>query len=83
MEARSVINSKDEVCGTLAGGISLTKLGMLRLVLLHQLLRHEEPWRETRKQSESFEKSKKMLLSSEVLVHLDPKLEIRGASDAF
>ena len=49
---------------------------------LYQLLRHKECWHWTRKQSISFERSKKLLVSLQVLVHFDPKLNIKVACDA-
>jgi len=52
------------------------------LAPLYQLLKHKQPWCWTKKQSESFEKSKQLLVSSQVLVHFDPRLEIRVACDA-
>ncbi len=46
-------------------------------------LRKEDPyaWHWMAKQDECFDKSKKLLLSSQVLAHFDPSLEIRVACD--
>ena len=52
------------------------------LAPLYLLLREKEPWRWTYKQDQAFNHSKKLLLSSQVLVHFDPQLEIRLACDA-
>ena len=52
------------------------------LAPLHKLLKHSEPWCWTKEQSQAFNKSKELILSSQVLVHFDPKLEIRLACDA-
>ena len=49
---------------------------------LYKLLRHDEPWQWTKKTEESFNQSKKLLMSSQLLVHFDPTLEIRVACDA-
>ena len=49
---------------------------------LYQLLRHKECWHWMGKQNISFERSKELLVSSQVLVHFDPKLDIRVAYDA-
>ena len=52
------------------------------LAPLYKLLKHSEPWRWAKEQSQAFDKSKALILSSQVLVHFDPKLEIRLACDA-
>ena len=52
------------------------------LAPLYKLLKHREPWHWTNKQKQAFENSKKLLLSSQVLVHFDPSLEIHLACDA-
>ena len=52
------------------------------LAPLYKLLKHGEPWHWTSKQTKAFEQSKKLLLSSQVLVHFDSALEIRLACDA-
>ena len=49
---------------------------------LYKLLKHSEPWSWTTEQHKAFTQSKELLLSSQVLVHFDPKLEIRLACDA-
>ena len=46
------------------------------LAPLYYLLKKDEPWHWTSNQSKAFEHSKKLLLSSQVLVHFDPSLEI-------
>jgi len=51
------------------------------LAPLYKLLRHEEPWNWTSEQEKHLQ-SKELLLSSQVLVHFDPKLPIRLACDA-
>lgn len=48
------------------------------LAPLYKLLKWEESWT----WEEAFQKSKDLLLSSEVLVHFDPELEIWVACDA-
>lgn len=40
------------------------------------LLKHKLPWIWKKSQAEAFEKSKKLLLSSQVLIHFDPDREI-------
>ena len=45
-------------------------------------LRKDEQWHWGQKQKVAFGESKKLLLSSQVLVHFDPNLEIRVACDA-
>ena len=49
---------------------------------LYKLLKHDEPWKWTEGQSQAFKQSKELILSSQVLVHFDPKLPIRLACDA-
>ena len=51
------------------------------LAPLYKLLKHE-PWHWKTQQKRAFERSKKLLLSSRLLVHFDPSLEIRLACDA-
>ena len=51
------------------------------LAPLYQLLKRSVPWQWTVKQ-QVFDKSKELLASSQVLVHFDPKLQIRLACDA-
>ena len=46
------------------------------------LLKHNEPWHWTSRQKKAFERSKELLLSSQLLVHFDPNLEIHLACDA-
>ena len=52
------------------------------LAPLHKLLKHNEPWHWTSRQKKAFERSKELLLSSQLLVHFDPNLEIHLACDA-
>ena len=52
------------------------------LAPLNQLLKCSVPWQWTVKQQQVFDKSKELLASSQVLVHFDPKLQIRLACDA-
>ena len=52
------------------------------LAPLNQLLRHQEPWCWTDEQEKAFKESKELLLSSQVLAHFDPSLEIIVACDA-
>ena len=54
----------------------------LELTPLYKLLKHNEPWHWTSRQKKAFERSKKLLLSSQLLVHFDPNLEIHLACDA-
>lgn len=49
---------------------------------LYQLLKQREHWRWTQKQERAFKRSKELLLSSQILVHFDPSLEIHLACDA-
>ena len=53
------------------------------LAPLYKLLRRDVPWCWTSEQEKAFERSKELLLSSQVLVHFDPKLPIKLACDAF
>ena len=52
------------------------------LAPLYQLLSADVSWHWGREQSQAFQKSKDLLLSSQVLVHFDPNLEIVLACDA-
>ena len=52
------------------------------LAPLYQLLQRDRKWHWTQVHTKTFEQSKKLLLSSQVLVHFDPRLEIRLACDA-
>ena len=52
------------------------------LAPLYKLLKHNEPWHWKTQQKRAFERSKNLLLSSQLLVHFDPSLEIRLACDA-
>ena len=52
------------------------------LAPLYKLLKRDEPWRWTDEQRQAFAKSNELLLSSQVLVHFNPKLPIRLACDA-
>ena len=52
------------------------------LAPLYGLLQRYRKWQWTRAHTRTFEQSKKLLLSSQVLVHFDPCLEIRLACDA-
>ena len=53
------------------------------LAPLYKLLRHKEPWQWTKETEEAFNQSKQLLLSSQLLVHFNPTLEIRVACDAL
>lgn len=59
----------------------LPNLSMV-LASLYQLLRADVSWYWGREQSEVFQKSKDLLLSSQALIHFDPSLEIVLACDA-
>ena len=52
------------------------------LAPLYQLLRHNQPWKWKTQQNKAFQQSKELLLSSQILVHFDPSLEICLACDA-
>ena len=52
------------------------------LAPLYQLLRKDQPWMWKQPQVRAFKESKDLLLSSQVLVHFDPNLEICLACDA-
>ena len=52
------------------------------LAPLYRLLKHREPWRWTGEQERAFRRSKELMMSSQLLVHFDPSLEIRLACDA-
>ena len=52
------------------------------LAPLYKLLRQSVPWQWNTEQQEAFKRSKKLLTSSKLLVHFDPKLEIILACDA-
>jgi len=52
------------------------------LAPLYRLLRKSEPWKWSKEQESAFIKAKEQLVSSQVLVHFDPKFEIRLACDA-
>ena len=52
------------------------------LAPLYQLLKHKQPWKWKEAQNKSFENSKQLLLSSQVLVYFDPSLDICLACDA-
>ena len=49
---------------------------------MHALLHQGTEWRWGKKEQESFQQSKNLLLSSKVLVHFDPKLPVVLACDA-
>ena len=49
---------------------------------LYELLRKGVDWRWKEEEEEAFEASKRLILSSEVLMHFDPKLPIVLACDA-
>ena len=51
------------------------------LAPLYQLLRNGEQWCWSRKHESAFEKAKEQLVSSQVLAHFDPDVEIRLACD--
>ena len=52
------------------------------LAPLHKLLKHSTPWQWKTEQQDAFDNSKKLLTSSQLLVHFDPELEIILACDA-
>ena len=52
------------------------------LAPLYQLLRKDQPWMWKQPQVRAFKEPKNLLLSSQVLVHFDPNLEICLACDA-
>jgi len=52
------------------------------LAPFHKLLRQSEPWQGKKPQDKAFAESKKLLLSSQVLVYFDPTLEIQLVCDA-
>lgn len=52
------------------------------LAPLHKLLRSEIPWKWGKEQQESFEKSKQLIMSADVLVHYSPDQEIVLQCDA-
>ena len=52
------------------------------LAPLYKLLKHNERWKWTEHQEKAFTESKSLLLSSQLLVHFDPSLEITLACDA-
>jgi len=52
------------------------------LAPLYKLLKRQEPWKWLAEQEKAFERSKELMMSSQLLVHFDPKLEIRLACDA-
>ena len=52
------------------------------LAPLYKLLRQREKWQWKKPQHHAFEESKKLLLSSQVLVHFNPSLDIQLACDA-
>ena len=52
------------------------------LAPLYRLLRQRERWRWSEEQERAFRKAKELLVSSQLLVHFDPELEIRLACDA-
>ena len=45
------------------------------------MLKHSTPWQWKTEQQEAFDNSKKLLTSSQLLVHFDPELEIILACD--
>ena len=51
------------------------------LAPLYVLFRCQEAWKWSTEQQKAFEKSKELMMSSQLLVHFDPKLEIRLACD--
>ncbi len=53
-----------------------------KLSPLYQLLKQNVPWRWTSEQERAFSESKKLLTSSSLLVHYDPKLPLTLACDA-
>ena len=52
------------------------------LAPLYRLLKHSVQWDWTDQQEKAFKESKKLLLSSQLLIHFDPIQEIRLACDA-
>ena len=54
----------------------------MTLAPLYKLLKAEMRWKWGTKQERAFKESKKLLLASQLLVHFDPKQEIRLACDA-
>ena len=52
------------------------------LAPLYQLLRHDCKWTWSPQQERAFTQSKELLMSSQLLVHFNPSLEIRLACDA-
>ena len=52
------------------------------LAPLYKLLKHSVKWQWSDEQEKSFKESKQSLLSSQLLVHFDPSLNIRLACDA-
>ena len=52
------------------------------LAPLNELLRKQSPWQRKDKQKRAFERAKQALVSSHVLAHFDPSLEIEIACDA-
>ena len=52
------------------------------LAPLYKLLRQREKWQWKKPQHHAFEESKKLLLSSQFLVHFNPRLDIQLACDA-
>ena len=52
------------------------------LAPLYRLLKHQEVWKWLTEQEKAFQKSKELMMCSQLLVHFDPKLEIRLACDA-
>ena len=52
------------------------------LAPLYRLLRRQEAWKWSAEQQKAFENSKELMMSSQLFVHFDPKLEIRLACDA-
>ena len=49
---------------------------------LYRLLRRQTPWTWSKTEEETFQNSKKLLMSSKLLVHFDPSLELILACDA-
>ena len=52
------------------------------LAPLYRLLRRQEAGKWSAEQQKAFEKSKELMMSSQLFVHFDPKLEISLACDA-
>ena len=52
------------------------------LAPLYKLLKQSVPWQWNTDQQEAFDRAKKLLTSSQLLFHFDPKLEILLACDA-